>query len=138
MKQRCRRSIWRVELCCPTSVVEDLIGTVFNCRRYTKVFRLNLNGNAYHILRYVRTVSGRISQSISFRLDAESQRHLQVLEATGLTRSEAIREALRGAAERLRRREVVRREAELIAADQQDRHEMQQIAAFMESLRAEG
>jgi hypothetical protein len=38
----------------------------------------------------------------------------------------------------LRRREVVRREAELIAADQQDRHEMQQIAAFMESIRAEG
>ena len=83
-------------------------------------------------------MSGRISQSISFRLDAESQRHLHVLEAAGLTRSEAIREALRGAAERLKSREVVRREAELIAADQQDRHEMQQIAAFMESLRAEG
>ena len=33
---------------------------------------------------------------------------------------------------------MVRREAELIAADQKDRHEMQQIAAFMESLRAEG
>jgi len=82
-------------------------------------------------------VSGRASQSISFRLDAESQRHLRALEASGLTRSEAIREALRAAAERLRRHELVRREAELIAADQQDRHEMQQIAAFMESLRVE-
>jgi len=83
-------------------------------------------------------VSGRISQSISFRLDAESQRHLLALEAAGLTRSEAIREALRAAAEHLKRRELVHREAELIAADQQDRQEMQQIASFMESLRAEG
>ena len=79
-----------------------------------------------------------MSQSISFRLDAESQRHLRVLEAAGLTRSEAIREALRGAAEHLRRREVVRREAELLAADEEDRHEMLQIAAFLEGLRAEG
>jgi len=78
------------------------------------------------------------SKSVSFRLDAESQRHLRALEAAGLTRSEAIREALRAAAERLKRRELVRREAELIAADQQDRQEMQEVAAFMESLRAEG
>jgi len=83
-------------------------------------------------------VSGRLSQSISFRLDAESQRHLRALEASGLTRSESIREALRYAAQGLTRRESVRREAEKIAADQQDRQEMQQIAAFMESLRAEG
>ena len=75
---------------------------------------------------------------ISVRLDFESQRHLRVLEASGLNRSEAIREAIRGAAERLRNRETVRREAEAIAADQQDRHEMQEIAAFMESLRGEG
>jgi len=78
------------------------------------------------------------SKSVSFRLDAESQRYLRTLEAAGLTRSEAIREALRAAAERLKRRELVRREAELIAADQQDRQEMQEVAAFMESLRAEG
>jgi hypothetical protein len=60
------------------------------------------------------------------------------LEAAGLSRSDAIREALRVAAERVQHREVVRREAQRVAADQQDRHEMQEIAAFMESLRGEG
>jgi Arc/MetJ-type ribon-helix-helix transcriptional regulator len=83
-------------------------------------------------------VSSSASLLISIRLDPESQRHLRVLEASGLNRSEAIREALRGAAERLRQRDSVRKEAEMVAADQQDRFEMQEIAAFMESLRGEG
>lgn len=83
-------------------------------------------------------MSSQDSLLISVRLDFESQRHLRVLEASGLNRSEAIREAIRGAAERLRNRETIRREAEAIAADQQDRSEMQEIAAFMESLRGEG
>ncbi len=78
------------------------------------------------------------SIAVSIRLDAESQRHLRSLEDSGLSRSEAIREALRIAAERLKRRELVRREAEMVASDQQDRQEMQEIASFMESLRAEG
>jgi len=73
-------------------------------------------------------MTGRLSQSISFRLDAESLRHLRALEAPGLTRSESIRESLRSAAEGL-----LRREAEANAADQRDRYEMQQTAAFMES-----
>jgi hypothetical protein len=34
--------------------------------------------------------------------------------------------------------EVIRHEAEMVAADQQDRQEMLEIAVFMESLRAEG
>jgi hypothetical protein len=34
--------------------------------------------------------------------------------------------------------EVIRQEAEMVAADQQDRQEMLEIAAFMESFRAEG
>ena len=83
-------------------------------------------------------MASRASHSISFRLDAESQRHLRSLETSGLTRSEAIREALRVAAEQLTRRQSIRREAEIIAADRQDRQEMQEVAAFMESLRAEG
>lgn len=83
-------------------------------------------------------MSSSASLLISIRLDPESQRHLRVLEASGLNRSEAIREALRGAAERLRQRDSVRQEAEMVAADQQDRFEMQEIAAFMESLRGEG
>ena len=78
------------------------------------------------------------SLAVSIRLDAESQRHLRALEAVGFSRSDAIRESLRIAAERLRRLEDIRREAEMVAADQQDRQEMLEIAAFMESLRAEG
>lgn len=76
--------------------------------------------------------------SISIRLDAQAQRSLRALEASGLTRSEAIRRGLSIAAEQIRRMEVIRHEAEMVAADQQDRQEMLEIAAFMESLRAEG
>ena len=83
-------------------------------------------------------MSDQTSLVVSIRLDAESQHHLRSLEATGLSRSEAVREALRVAAERLWRREVVHREAALVADDQQDRREMQGIAAFMESRRIEG
>jgi hypothetical protein len=71
-------------------------------------------------------------------LDAQAQRSLRALEASGLSRSEAIRKGLEVAAEQLRRMEVVRREAQMVASDQQDRLEMQEIAAFMEGLRAEG
>lgn len=78
------------------------------------------------------------SFAVSFRLDAESQRALHALESSGLTRSEAIRQGLRVAAEQLRHKEMIRREAEMVAADQQDRQEMLEIASFMESLRAEG
>jgi hypothetical protein len=76
--------------------------------------------------------------AVSIRLDAESQRALYALESSGLTRSEAIRKGLRVAAEQLGRMEMIRREAEMVAADQQDRREMLEIAAFMESLRVEG
>jgi hypothetical protein len=75
---------------------------------------------------------------VSIRLDSEAQRSLRALEASGLTRSEAIRKGLTVAADQLRRMEVIRQEAEMVAADQQDRQEMLEIAAFMESLRAEG
>ena len=75
---------------------------------------------------------------ISIRLDVQAQRSLRVLEASGLTRSEAIRKGLSIAADQLRRMDVIRQEAEMVASDQQDRHEMLEIAAFMESLRVEG
>lgn len=78
------------------------------------------------------------SLAVSIRLDRESQRHLRYLEDSGLSRSEAIREALRIAADRMKRRELIHREAELVAADQDDRREMQEIAALMERLQAEG
>jgi hypothetical protein len=76
--------------------------------------------------------------AVSIRLDVESQRALHILESSGLTRSEAIRQGLQVAAAQLRRKELIRREAEMVAADQQDRQEMLEIAFFMESLRVEG
>ena len=75
---------------------------------------------------------------VSIRLDVQSQRSLRALEASGLSRSEAIRKGLFVAAEQLRRMDVIREEAQMVASDQQDRHEMLVIAAFMESLRDEG
>jgi hypothetical protein len=83
-------------------------------------------------------MDGAPSLLISIRLDVQAQRSLRALEATGLTRSEAIRKGLSVAADQLRRMEVIRQEAEMVAADQEDRREMLEIAAFMESLRAEG
>jgi hypothetical protein len=75
---------------------------------------------------------------VSIRLDAQAQRSLRALEASGLSRSEAIRKGLSVAAEQLRRMDVIRQEAEMVASDQQDRQEMLEISTFMESLRAEG
>jgi len=89
-------------------------------------------------MRYNREIENTASLLISIRLDVEAQRSLRVLEASGLTRSEAIRKGLSIAADQLRRMDVIRQEAEMVASDQQDRQEMLEIAAFMESLRAEG
>lgn len=83
-------------------------------------------------------MEGNASLLVSIRLDAQSQRSLRALEASGLTRSEAIRKGLTVAAEQLRRMEVIRQEAEMVATDQHDRQEMLEIANFMESLRVEG
>jgi hypothetical protein len=60
------------------------------------------------------------------------------LEASGMSRSEAIRKSILDAAAALRRREALRAEVALLEADDADRQEMQEIASFMESLRAEG
>ena len=76
--------------------------------------------------------------AVSIRLDTEAQRNLNLLEASGLSRSEAIRKGLQVAADQLRRSEMIYAEAQMVANDQHDRREMQEIAAFMESLRVEG
>ena len=77
-------------------------------------------------------------QAISVRLDDDAERALRRLEATGLSRSEAIRNALVVAAERLRHRESLAAEAAALEADEADRQEMGEVAALMESLRAPG
>ncbi|HMG44489.1 MAG TPA: ribbon-helix-helix protein, CopG family [Acidimicrobiales bacterium] len=77
-------------------------------------------------------------QAISVRLDDESERALERLEATGLSRSEAIRRALITAADRLRRRDELTAEVAALEADEADRDEMLTVASLMESLRAPG
>lgn len=75
---------------------------------------------------------------ISVRLDEEAQRALRKLEATGLTRSQAIRSALIDTAERMQRRAELRAEMQALEADALDREEMLEVAGLMESLRASG
>jgi len=76
--------------------------------------------------------------AISVRLDDEAQRALAQLEASGLSRSEAIRTALVKSAQQQRRRETLRQEMAALEEDENDRREMLDVAEFMESLRAEG
>lgn len=77
-----------------------------------------------------------MNQAVSVRLDPEALRALRQLEATGMTRSEAIRAALVRAAARLHDRESLAAEVAALEADEQDRAEMLSIAEMMESLRA--
>lgn len=79
-----------------------------------------------------------MSIAISVRLDDEAQRALSQLEATGLSRSEAIRRALLTCAQQSRRLEALREEMRALEEDQADREEMREIAALMEMMRAEG
>ena len=76
--------------------------------------------------------------AISVRLDDEAQRALAQLEASGLSRSEAIRTAQVRSAQQMRRREALRQEMAALEADEGDRREMLEVAEFMETLRAEG
>jgi hypothetical protein len=72
------------------------------------------------------------------RLDAETLRALAQLEATGLRRSEAIRQAILDSAARLQRRAALAAEVAALEADEDDRREMLEVAAVMEIMRAAG
>ena len=76
--------------------------------------------------------------AVSVRLDHEAQRALSILESSGLSRSEAIREAILMSAAALRRKKALREEMAALEADEDDRREMLDVAALMESLRAQG
>jgi hypothetical protein len=73
---------------------------------------------------------------VSVRLDAEALRALTQLEASGLSRSEAIRRAILDAAERQRHRGELAAEAAALEADETDRREMLEVVTLMEQLRA--
>ena len=77
-----------------------------------------------------------VTQAVSVRLDDEATKALGVLEATGLSRSEAIRAALVEAARRRLGRASLAAEAARLEADESDRSEMLAVAELMESMRA--
>ena len=78
------------------------------------------------------------AKAISVRLDEDALRALARLEASGLSRSEAIRRALIESANTLSRRDALRAEVAALEADEDDRRDMLEVAALMESLRAPG
>jgi Arc/MetJ-type ribon-helix-helix transcriptional regulator len=73
---------------------------------------------------------------ISVRLDEEARRALAELEATGMSRSDAVRRGLIAAAQRLRDRQRLIDEVAELAIDETDRAEAAQVATMMEDLRA--
>jgi Arc/MetJ-type ribon-helix-helix transcriptional regulator len=75
-----------------------------------------------------------MSAAISVRLDDEAERALAQLEASGLSRSEAIRRALIEAANRQRRSTALAAEAAALESDPDDRAEMRAVAEFMGAL----
>jgi Arc/MetJ-type ribon-helix-helix transcriptional regulator len=79
-----------------------------------------------------------MTSAISVRLDAETLQALAQLEATGLSRSEAIRRAILDSAARLQRRAALAAEVAALEADVDDRREMLEVAAVMEIMRAAG
>ena len=79
-----------------------------------------------------------MAQAISVRLDDAALRALGELEATGMSRSEAIRAALVEAASRLHDKRALAAEVATLEVDEDDRAEMLAVAELMESLRAPG
>lgn len=79
-----------------------------------------------------------MANAISVRLDDDALRALRVLEASGLTRSEAIRSSLIESADRRRRRSALAAEVAALEANADDRAEILEIAALMDEMRAPG
>ena len=79
-----------------------------------------------------------MANAVSVRLDEEVQRALNTLEASGLSRSEAIRKSILDAASALRKKDALRAEVAALEADAGDLREMHTVASLMESIRAQG
>ena len=77
-----------------------------------------------------------MAKAISVRLDEETERALQTLEASGMSRSDAIRSSLISSADRLRRGRELAAEVAALEADEADRDEMLAVSSLMESMRA--
>ena len=72
------------------------------------------------------------------RLDDEALRALRVLNACGMSTSDAIRSSLIESARRVRSSKALVEEVAALEGDDADRAEMLSVAALMESLRAAG
>jgi hypothetical protein len=77
-----------------------------------------------------------MGRAISVRLDDEADKALRALEATGLSRSEAIRVALLGELRHRRRSSELAADVAALEADRDDREEMLAVTELMEALRA--
>jgi Arc/MetJ-type ribon-helix-helix transcriptional regulator len=75
-----------------------------------------------------------VARSLHVRLDDTSAAALDIVRADGMTDSEAVRAALREAAARRRVRSAIRDEVRRLAADKEDREEMQLIREQMAEL----
>ncbi len=75
-----------------------------------------------------------MARSIHVRLDDASQAALAVVRAEGVSDSEAVRRALREAAQRRRRRASLRAEIAQLMADDDDAEEMRAIREQMSAL----
>jgi hypothetical protein len=73
-------------------------------------------------------------RSLHVRLDDSSAAALEIVRAGGLSESEAVRTALREAAARRRLRSAVRDEVRRLAADEDDRKEMEIVGAQLAEL----
>jgi hypothetical protein len=75
-----------------------------------------------------------MARSLHVRLDDASAAALDVVRASGMSDSEAVRTALREAAARRRVGSALREEVRLVAADEADREEMRIIREQMAKL----
>ena len=73
---------------------------------------------------------------VSIQLDSESLNALRLLEASGLTRAEAVRCSLVSAAARMRDQQTLAAESATLEANEADRAEMRTVASLMRELRA--
>jgi antitoxin component of RelBE/YafQ-DinJ toxin-antitoxin module len=78
-----------------------------------------------------------VARSVHVRLDDASAAALDVLRASGMTDSDAVRTALREAASRRRVRSAIRDEVLRVAAEDHDRDEMRLVREQMAELAAQ-
>ena len=84
--------------------------------------------------RTIRATVFDVARSIHVRLDEASAAALEVVRASGMSDSDAVRTALREAAARRRVRSALREEVLRLAADEADREEMRVVRQLMAEL----